>query len=225
MKDISNFKLLKAVVKLKTYKRRRDIHSVIGNKYNAGNNDPDCDNEINLIKKNDISCTYSHYWCCYSATFYQTNQSSSGSDYPNSTFTSSSMFGIVTIKSYLRQLIHFVKIRSDSQFVVQWIVSEVLKKHAIKVFSYLKLNVMYNKKRYINRLREFSSLYIRMLYYDYKKRINRKNSIVAREKAAIADSTNYNTRLVIKYVGKWGVYVANRISNRLNIRGGHTYLR
>lgn len=232
LEDIRNFKLIKALIKLRIYKRRRNIRSLNGKKYsNNGSNDDDDNNKKKKKKENDSSFIYSHY--SYAATVnnsYRTSLqrnpiSNSNNNNDNNNTNSRLLFGTVSMKTSWIQLINFVKIRYSSRESNKKVLAEVSKKHMSKALSRLKLFVRYHKRRYVNRLIELSRLYIHMLYYDYKKRMNRKNIIIKREKAVHDDNNDYKTRLVVKYVEKWGHFITKKISNRLKSSGGHRYFR
>jgi len=201
----------------------------INNNNNDNDNDNNNDNNNNdNDNNNDNNNNKSNYARTSNTNYKASHQFNSNSVFKNDQNNNNScriMFGIISMKSYLLQLIYFVKIRLNRRVIHKQILSKVSFNHTFKALSRLKLNVRYHKKRYIRRLIELSRLYIHMLYYDYKKRVNRKLTIINRNKAIYNDNNNYKTRLVIKYIEKWGNYITKRISNRLKCSGGHRYFR
>ena len=135
------------------------------------------------------------------------------------------IFGAVVMRTFLWQLFHFSKKSSYIKKTTGDKLSHVTRLTMLKVLKQLKLLVRYNKKYYVNRLKELARLYIHMLYYDFKKKINRTIAKAKRIAQAEKDELNYNIRREVKFLGKWSCFVAALQSNRLKCSGSHRYFR
>jgi len=134
-------------------------------------------------------------------------------------------FGIVVMRTFLWQLFDFSKKCSHIKKTTGDKLLHVRRGNTLKVLKQLKLLVRYNKKHYVNRLKELARLYIHMLYYDFKKKINRTIAKAKRIASAKKDDLNYNVRREVKFLGKWSCFVAAVQSNRLKCSGSHRYFR
>ena len=135
------------------------------------------------------------------------------------------IFGEVVMRTFLWQLFDFSKKSSHVKKTTGDKLLHVRRGTMLKVLKQFKLLVRYNKKYYVNRLQELARLYIHMLYYDFKKKINRTIAKAKRIASAKKDDLNYNIRREIKFFGKWSCFVTALQSNRLKCSGSHRYFR
>jgi hypothetical protein len=209
LEDIRNYKLIKAFSKLRRYKRH-----VPPVKTTTISRDDKKTSDKGAVKissdiNNDVST---------GTTIVQQNNTLLD-------VIRAPIFGIVVMRTFLWQLFDFSKKSCHIKKTTGDKLLHMRRGTMLKVLKQLKLLVRYNKKYYVNRLQELARLYIHMLYYDFKKKINRTIAKAKRIASAKKDDLNYNIRREVKFLGKWSCFVAALQSNRLKCSGSHRYFR